>query len=96
MQILEKCWQNVKTLGLFKISWDNLTKRKSNLCQKCVKSEVLSFQGKNGTVAPFFPGQMTVSSLICRYFSTRLFLKSGVVTHTKQYIFRISNKIVIR
>ena len=35
---------------------------KDNLGQECVKGGLLSFQGKIGTIAPDFPGKMTVFS----------------------------------
>ena len=35
---------------------------KNNLGQECVKGGLLSFQGKNETIAPDFPEKMTVFS----------------------------------
>ena len=46
----------------FYIFWDILNKRKGNLGEECVKTGLLFFQGKIGTIAPDLPGKMTVSS----------------------------------
>ena len=54
--LLEKC-QNCRFFDIF---WDILNKMKDNLSQKCVKKGLLFFQGKIGTIAPDFPGKMTV------------------------------------
>ena len=53
---VEKC-QNYRFVGIF---WEILNKVKDNLGQECVKGGLLSFQGKIGTIAPDFPGKMTV------------------------------------
>ena len=81
VQIWGGVGQNLKFID-FDIPWDIFNKRKSSLGQKCAKREVLSLQRKIGTIAPDFPGQMTVF-LISPYFSTLPSLKSGVSTHTK-------------
>ena len=57
-ELFEKC-QNYR---FFEIFWDFLNKMKDNLGQECVKGGLLSFQGKIETVAPDFPGKMTVFS----------------------------------
>ena len=35
---------------------------KENLVEECLKRGLLSFHGKYGTIAPDFPGKMTVFS----------------------------------
>ena len=60
---LEKLFEKVKIIQLFvDIFWDILNKMKDNLGQECVKGELLSFQDKTETIAPDFPGKMTVFS----------------------------------
>ena len=77
-----KCWKNVKIIDFFYIFWDILDKRKSNLGQECVKGRLLSFQGKIRSVAPDFPGKMTVFQF-WPYFFTCPSLKYGITNSTK-------------
>ena len=53
---LRKC-ENCKFSDIF---WNFLDKKKSNFGQEYVKKLLLFFQGKNETIAPDFPGKMTV------------------------------------
>ena len=63
MQILESAEKMSEFTGVFfYIFWDILNKIKDNLCQECVKGRHLSLQGKFETIAPSFPGKMTVIS----------------------------------
>ena len=75
---VEKC-QNYRFLHIF---WDILNKMKDNLGHECGNGELLSFQGKTGTIAPDLPGKLTVFQFRS-YFSACPFLKSGIPTHTK-------------
>ena len=54
--VLEKC-QNYRFFDIF---LDILHKMRENLGREFVKRRLLSFQGKIGTIAPDFPGKMTV------------------------------------
>ena len=36
-----KALKNVKIIGLFDIFWDILNKMKDNLCQECIKGELI-------------------------------------------------------
>ena len=78
-KVLEKC-QNYRFFDIF---GDIFNKMKDNLCQKCVKGGLLSFQGKIETIAPDFPGKNDNSSTFDPTFSACLSLKSGSLTHTK-------------
>ena len=62
------CLQNVKIIGFLDIFWDILNKMKDNVGQKCVKGELLSFQGKIETIAHDFLGKMTVFPLLTLLF----------------------------
>ena len=55
-EVLGKC-QNYR---FFEIFWDILDKMKGYLSQECAKDGLISFQGKIRTIAPDFPGKMTV------------------------------------
>ena len=54
--------KNVKIIWFFYLFWNFLNIMRHNLRQRCVKEGFLSFQGKTETIAPDFPGKMTVSS----------------------------------
>ena len=64
----EKC-QNYRFLDIF---WDILNKMKDKLGQECVKGRLLSFQDKIETIAPDFPGKMTVFLLFTLLFHLSL------------------------
>ena len=54
-------WESVgkcQSYRFFDIFWDILHKMKENLGQEHVKMELLSFQGKIGTIVPDFPGKI--------------------------------------
>ena len=75
--------------------WDILNKMKDNLSQRCVDGGLLSFQGKIGTIAPDFPGKMTVFPVLTLFF--RLSLPKIWLSHShKNYIFEMSNNRAIR
>ena len=78
---MAKC-KKCQNYRFFDIFWDILDKRKGNFCQEYVKKGLLSFQGKVGTIAPDFPGKMTVFQF-WPYFSTCPFLKSGIPAYIK-------------
>ena len=79
-------WENVKIIVFFYIFWDILNKMKDNLGQECVKGGLLSFQGKIGTIAPDFPGKITVFPVLTLLF--RLSLPKIWLSHPhKNYIF---------
>ena len=57
MQNLESAEKMSKFTGFFFYISNEM---KGNLCQECVKGRHLSLQGKFETIAPGFPGKMTV------------------------------------
>ena len=57
-KVFKKC-QNYRFFDIF---WDILNKMKDDLGQECVKRASI-LQGKIGTIAPNFPGKMTVFQL---------------------------------
>ena len=67
---------------------------KDNLDQECTKWGLLSFQGKIGTIAPDFPGKMTVFLVFTLLFHMSL-PKLWLSHPHKNYIFEMSNNKVI-
>ena len=63
---------------------------KENLGQEHVERGLLSFQGKNGTIFPAIPGEMTVFPVLTLHF--HLSLPKIWLSHPhKNYIFEIIN-----
>ena len=75
-KVLEK-YQNYRFFDIF---LDILQKMKKNLGQERVKRGLLSFQDKIGTIAPDFPGKMTVFFSFVSNFPLSL---PGLLTCTK-------------
>ena len=68
---------------------------KDILGQECVKGEILSFQGKIGTIAHDFPGKNDSYLVLVLLF--HLFLPKIWSAHLyKNYIFGMSNNMAIR
>ena len=84
--MFEKC-QNYRFSDIF---WDTSDKIKDNLSQECVKGGLLSFKGKIETIAPDFPGKITVFSVLTLLFHLSL-SKIWLSYPNKNYIFEMSN-----
>ena len=68
---------------------------KYNLAQECVKGGLLSFQGKIETIAPDFPGKMTVFLVLTLLFHLSL-PKIWLSFPNKNYVLEISINRAIR
>ena len=90
-EVLKKC-QNYRFFDIF---LDILHKMKENLGQEHVKRELLSFQGKTGTISPAILGEMTVFPVLTLLFHPCL-PKIWLSHLDKNYSFGISDNRATR